>query len=453
MKYSSFLEIIEQGAVHFQNHPAILSAHADGSAEVLSYSDLRERVMQRCDALKKESFGCAGLYGPLSEQWIIDLFAAAIAGKRVVLLDPSLPDEVTQSLIDEYEIEQVLPGENRFQPCSAQGGQTEYAGHILVFSSGTTASNKAVILSQKALAYACWNGQQELSCGTDDIIAAILPVNHVFGLVCTMLWPLCYGAAVGIGRGMRYYTEDPKTYHVTILVLVPTLLNYLLATDSLNPECHTVLVGAAPCDAQVLNRIREKNIRVGFGYGLSETASGIAISVDSRDPFALKLCPDTKITIAEDGEVLVSTPCMMEGYWKRPEETAAVLKDGILHTGDLGMLDAEGCLHLSGRKNDVLVLKNGEKIFCPEWEAELSKLLGNEIALALINDTLTLVAGNQADEAAVKRAADRFSKDKPISRKIMQVFILPGALPRTATGKLKRWKLEEVIYDRSGNDG
>ena len=322
-----------------------------------------------------------------------------------------------------------------------------------MFSSGTTASNKAVILSQKALAYACWNGQQELSCGTDDIIAAILPVNHVFGLVCTMLWPLCYGAAVGIGRGMRYYTEDPKTYHVTILVLVPTLLNYLLATDSLNPECHTVLVGAAPCDAQVLNRIREKNIRVGFGYGLSETASGIAISVDSRDPFALKLCPDTKITIAEDGEVLVSTPCMMEGYWKRPEETAAVLKDGILHTGDLGMLDAEGCLHLSGRKNDVLVLKNGEKIFCPEWEAELSKLLGNEIALALINDTLTLVAGNQADEAAVKRAADRFSKDKPISRKIMQVFILPGALPRTATGKLKRWKLEEVIYDRSGNDG
>ena len=101
----------------------------------------------------------------------------------------------------------------------------------------------------------------------------------------------------------------------------------------------------------------------------------------------------------------------------------------------------------------MLVLKNGEKIFCPEWEAELSKLLGNEIALALINDTLTLVAGNQADEAAVKRAADRFSKDKPISRKIMQVFILPGALPRTATGKLKRWKLEEVIYDRSGNDG
>jgi long-subunit acyl-CoA synthetase (AMP-forming) len=244
---------------------------------------------------------------------------------------------------------------------------------------------------------------------------------------------------------MRYYTEDPKTFGTTILVMVPTLLSYLLTTDSINPECHTVLVGAAPCGDHVLKAIREKGIRVSFGYGLSETASGLAISVGSDDPFALDLCPDTTCRISEEGEVLISTPCMMEGYWHRPEETAEALKNGVLYTGDLGEIDENGRLRLKGRKNDVLVLSNGEKIFCPEWEEQLAKELGPEIAVILYQDAPALVIGNGGPEADAAKVVDRFNAGQSISKRIKYIQVVDGPLPRTATGKLRRWKVEELL--------
>jgi long-subunit acyl-CoA synthetase (AMP-forming) len=159
----------------------------------------------------------------------------------------------------------------------------------------------------------------------------------------------------------------------------------------------------------------------------------------------MDLCPDTRITISEEGEVLVSTTCMMEGYWKRPQEPAAVLHDGVLSSGDLGTLDENGRLHISGRKNDVLVLSNGEKIFCPEWETELSRLIGEEIALSAPGGTLTLFAAEGTTASEVRKAVDAFNLKQPISRRILDVRVIDGKLPRTATGKIRRWKLEEFL--------
>lgn len=445
MKCENFKQIIQHGKETYGTLPALRTAEADGSLKTVTYAELADLVEARAEALSAQPYGCVGLYGLPSVDWIVDLFAAPIAGKRTVLLDASLSREVTQSLIETFGIEAILPSNTGFKTTAIAGGEVEYPGHILVFTSGTSASNKAVVLSQKALAYSAWNGQQMLACGPDDVIVEMLPLSHVFGLVCTLLWPLSFGACVGIGRGMRYYTEDPKTFGTTILVMVPTLLSYLLTTDSINPECHTVLVGAAPCGDHVLNAIRDKGIRVSFGYGLSETASGLAISVGSDDPFALDLCPDTTCRISEEGEVLISTPCMMEGYWHRPEETVAALKNGVLYTGDLGEIDGNGRLRLKGRKNDVLVLSNGEKIFCPEWEEQLAKELGPEIAVILYQNAPALVIGNGGPEADAAKVVDRFNAGQSISKRIKYIQVVDGPLPRTATGKLRRWKVEELL--------
>lgn len=445
MKYTSFQEIIEQGKQNYGDAPAVRFINSSGMLHELSYKELYERVMDRVQRLKETNCSCVGIYGPASPEWIIDFFAAPIAGKRTVLLDPAMTREETQRRITDFEIEAVLPSNVGFMTVKEGTASKEACGDILVFSSGTTSADKAVVLSQKALAYSAWNGQQMLACGKDDVIVAMLPLNHVFGLVCTVLWPLCNGAVTALGRGMRYYTEDPAAYHTTILVMVPTLLNYLLATESFSTECHTILLGAAPCSERVFQAIREKKIRLSYGYGLSETASGLAISVDAEDPAALDLCPDTKITIAEDGEVLVETPCMMEGYWRKPEDTAAVLQNGVLHTGDLGELDEQNRLHLKGRKNDVLVLFNGEKVYLPEVEQKLNELLDEEAALVLLYDTLTIVVGHNKDADAVKQAVDQFNETQPLSKRIMNIRVIEGSLPRTATGKLKRWKLEELL--------
>lgn len=444
-KYENFRQIIEEGARLYGDRCALRTARSDGSFSDITYRELAERVRERAAFLADQPWNTAGLFGPASAEWIIDLLAAPCAGKRTVLLDSTLEKETLQNLIDEYGVEKVLPEDGDFHTVPISSAAPEYPGYLIVFTSGTSASNKAVVLSQKALAYSAWNGQAMLKCGPGDMIVSMLPLNHVFGLVCTLLWPLSFGACIGIGRGMRYYTADPKTYRTTILVTVPTLLSYLIASDSINEECHTVLVGAAPCSEKVLKAVRERGIRVSFGYGLSETASGLAISVGADDPFALDLCPDTKCTIAEDGEVLISTPCMMEGYWHRPQETEAVLKNGVLHTGDLGYLDDKGRLRLTGRKNDVLVLSNGEKIYCPEWEEKLAEKLGPEIAVVLYKEAPALVIGNGGPEENAAGVVDRFNAEQPISKKIKYIRIIDGPLPRTATGKLKRWKVEELL--------
>ena len=99
----------------------------------------------------------------------------------------------------------------------------------------------------------------------------------------------------------------------------------------------------------------------------------------------MEICPDDTITLAEDGEILIEAPtCMMKGYYKRPDSTAEVLRDGVLHTGDLGSFDINGRLHITGRKKDILVLPDGTKIFLPEYEARLMSALGHtELAVTL----------------------------------------------------------------------
>ena len=182
-----------------------------------------------------------------------------------------------------------------------------------------------------------------------------------------------------------------------------------------------------------------------FGYGLTETSSGVAIST-GKDPFAMTVCHDSKITLADDGEILIYCPeCMMQGYYKLPDATAAVLKDGVLSTGDLGSFDADGNLHITGRKKDILVLPNGNKIYLPEWEDELRAALGvDEVAIAMKNDVVTAIAVDktgETDKDELKTRLDGFNRSKAFDMQVTALSVTQTPLPRTATGKIKRWML------------
>ena len=122
-----------------------------------------------------------------------------------------------------------------------------------------------------------------------------------------------------------------------------------------------------------------------------------------------------------------------------------MLIDGVLHTGDLGKFDDEGNLYITGRKKDILVLENGNKIFLPEWEKELAEALETEdLALALKDESLTLFVGNKDGFLNVSTLKDKlaaFNKNKPFHLQISHIVVMPDALPRTATGKVKRYAL------------
>ena len=135
----------------------------------------------------------------------------------------------------------------------------------------------------------------------------------------------------------------------------------------------------------------------------------------------------------------------MKGYYKNKTATDEVLINGVFHTGDLGKFDKDGNLYITGRKKDILVLENGTKIYLAEWEEELQKALNiDDIALAQKDGVVTLFVGDKdgnIDEDDVKNKVNEFNKTKSFDRQIGDVRIMPHALERTATGKIKRWAL------------
>lgn len=321
-------------------------------------------------------------------------------------------------------------------------------GRLIFFTSGTTARSRAVVLTSRSLLASSWSGQSMLPCGPGDIILCLLPLSHVFGFVCSLLWGLTYGAAVALGRGARHMLDDCVHFKPTILPAVPSVAQFLMMRGALNSELRVVLVGAAPLHESAVRMMRQMGIRVYLGYGLTETSSGIAITQDLDNPFDLYPCPEADIRIEPDGEISVSTPCLMEGYLDfGPDGGLKPVENGRFYTGDLALMDRQGALHLTGRKKDILVLPDGGKIFCPEYEAELADLLGtSDLALILKNNRPVLAIGGTPQAAANRLFAliESFNRTKPLAGHITDILIMETPLPRTATGKIKHWEITDA---------
>ena len=466
---------------------------------------------------------CLGILCDGSLSCVLTIFASVLAGFQTVLLDENASEELLIDQIRRTDIDCLWGSDEdlveELQPYLTNGviHQMNLTGiidsnhpdhsellppdrRILFFTSGTTSSSKAVVLTDESLMAAAYNGSCKLALSQEDTLLCMLPLNHVFGFVCGLLWGMQCGAAVALGRGARYYTQDLSFYRPTALSAVPMLLGFLMQHDLLNKELKLVLVGAGDCPKTLLAAAAQKGISVSFGYGLTETSSGVAISVppayrgaasieasdnaanagsgDSAatfksgtsasnaksggsasnfNPYALEVCPENTVTLADDGEILVTgDSCMMKGYYKHPEDTAAVLRDGVLYTGDLGRWDENGRLHIIGRKKEILVLPDGTKIFLPEYEARIAAVLpGADFAVILRDGKPALLLADpdlpsQKEESPAAEAARAAIQNKlrdvmaglPRGQQLGAILFTDRPLPRTATGKVKRWELQ-----------
>ena len=443
MRFDSFEHLLSHFAETSPDAPALRY-----EKETLSFSALRARVLARAGELKAEGKTCLGLLCDGSLDNVVELFAANLAGLQLVLLDASLEPEVLKTLIRYTDVD-VLWGDEDLKEeltLSLMGGVKAGRGKILFFTSGTTERSKAVVLTDHSLCQSAWNGSAKLPLSPEDTLLCLLPLGHVFGFVCGLLWGLSCGACVALGRGQRHYLDDCDFYRPTAVSVVPMLLGFLMKMRCINPELKLVLVGAGDCPAALLQAAGGMGLRVSFGYGLTETSSGVAISVKG-DPYAMEVCPDDTITIAEDGEILIEAPtCMMQGYYKRPDATRAVLQNGVFRTGDLGRFDEDGLLHITGRKKDMLVLPDGTKIFLPEYESALMQVLCHtELAVTLKDGRPLLVFSGEGDVRAIGEKLKDLMRTLPRGQQITDILITDEPLPRTATGKIKRWELQQKV--------
>ena len=353
----------------------------------------------------------------------------------------------------------------------------------ILFTSGTTGVSKGVMLSHRNLCTDILIAQTYLEVCPEDIFFSVLPIHHTYECTCTMLEGCFMGASMAFCRGLKYITKDMQAVRPTFLLAVPLiyekfyntiqktlkkqgqdkLVNTLFAINNVTsriginvakPIARKIMAqfggridmfiaGGARVDPKVLAFFRSMGIPCLQGYGLTETSSGVAISV-CGDPYALEVCPEDEVTLAPDGEILVRSPaCMMLGYYNRPEETDEVLREGTLFTGDLGRWDEDGKLHIIGRKKEILVLKDGTKIFLPEYEARIMRVLPGRDFAVLERDgkPVLLLHGKEEERAELQDKLREVMSELPRGQQISGFTFRDSPLPRTATGKIQRWEL------------
>ncbi|MBP3882903.1 MAG: acyl--CoA ligase [Lachnospiraceae bacterium] len=467
-KYNSFTEVLRSFSQIDPDRPLLI--YEEGGAPVKkSRADFAASVLARAEEMRTFGMTCLGVLCDGSLDCVETIFASAVAGLQTVLLDENADDTLLQEQIKQTDIDILWSSDpdlveeltpyltDGITPRTESRDSSVEGSDILFFTSGTTASSKAVVLTDRSLLAAAYNGSCMLPLSPDDTLLCMLPLNHVFGFVCGLLWGMECGSAVALGRGARYYTQDFEFYKPTVLSAVPLLLSFLVQHKLMNSELRLVLVGAGDCSPLLLNSAVQQGVQISFGYGLTETSSGVAISVpgsSSFDPFALQICPEDTVALASDGEILISSPsCMMKGYYKHPEDTAAVLKGNLLFTGDIGKWDENGRLHVIGRKKEILVLADGTKIFLPEYEARIMAALPGRDFTVLERDgkpVLLLVDKESSTWPEEMRELSRSMVQEelrgamsqlPRGQQLSEILFTDQPLPRTATGKVKRWEI------------
>ena len=445
-KFSSFEELVND--MSSRDGIAIRYADEDDKIRDISYREFAEMIRSETIHVKAVCSSVEVIRDEQTPDTLVNVFAHVMAGCDIIVADPLVPEEFTDRAAAAAEAAKAAREAMRDSRGRVVGARGE--GELLFFTSGTTSRSKIVRLTSQSFCTSAWSGQSMLACGEGDVILSILPISHVFGFVCSMLWGFAYGATIALGRGVRHLIDDALFFNPTILPAVPSLIGAMLKFDALNPELKIALIGAAPCTPEVTAALKAKGIKVYLGYGLTETSSGIAITQDLDEPEALYPCPGADFHIEEDGEVTIATPCMMQGYIG-----AEPMFDGDrFFTGDLGWFDEKGRLHLKGRKKDVLLMPDGTKIFCPEYEEDLAHRSGlPDIGITMKNGRTILVAGSCTDDPAISadlrnrllKTVGEYNKDLSRSQQIYDVIVRAEALPRTATGKLKRYELQEQI--------
>ena len=324
----------------------------------------------------------------------------------------------------------------------------------LIFTSGTTSLSKAVMLTHKNIALNIYQLMCHETIYNTDVNLAFLPLHHAFGSTGIILF-LANGATNVFCDGLRHIQSNLKEYKVTTFVCVPLLLEamykkiyaeiekqnkvgavkigkiiskFLLIfhidirrklfkdiINNLGGHIRFIVSGASAIDKKVAKGFNDFGILTVQGYGLTETSPVVTAENEKCIKYGTVGLPMPEVEVKIDcknekgiGEIVVKGPNVMKGYYEMPEETDKILKDGWFYTGDLGYLDKKGFLHITGRKKNVIVLKNGKNVY-PE---ELEQLVGE---LPYVSENM--VFGKEKDDDLVVSVKVVYNKDYMLNKK------------------------------------
>ncbi|MBQ8379387.1 MAG: AMP-binding protein [Clostridia bacterium] len=292
---------------------------------------------------------------------------------------------------------------------------------VLIFTSGTTSASKGVMLCNRNLAENLYAVGCYVNISEKDRLFSVLPLHHTYESTIGFLYPFSIGASVAVCEGLKYIVPNLKETKPTAMLAVPLLVESLYKKINLNikksgkePLVNTmihvtnalkmvgidvkrkvfaeilenlggnlkyVVSAAAPIDGKVGKWVEDIGIEFYQGYGLTETAPIAALTPqsDRRVGSVGKAIATGELKIDNpnedgEGEILIKTPTLMLGYYENEEATNEVIKDGWFYSGDIGYMDKDGFLYITGRSKNVIVTANGKNIYPEEIELLLSKV-------------------------------------------------------------------------------
>ena len=499
---STIREILVESERKYGPLDAVRFKQGKGSIAVRSYTQLRH---------DSESFSCAiramlpqgahvAVTGMTSYPWLAAYLGTVNAGDVAVPLDVSLPAEELCELVDRSDAEALVLDEVRKdveaivrQRCpklkylismqkpeddetalSFSGLLKKYEGSFeyepspeelctIMFTSGTTGKSKGVMLTHRNLAENATCLDMKIPSPT--VILSVLPIHHAYCLSMDILKGLSLGSVICINDSLLRVARNIKLFAPNMILMVPlmieTMAKKLEDAAGLPPEIvkkevfgeqfHTICSGGAYLDPAYIDLFARYGITILQGYGMTECAPVISTTVswNIRKESVGQLLPNCEARVV-DGELQVRGSSVMQGYYKMPQETAETLVDGWLKTGDLGYVDEEGFVYLTGRRKNLIITKNGENVSPEELENRLgrSRLIQeilvreNEgvIEAEIFPDYEYVKKQGITDiRAALQKEIDNYNKEAAAYKKIYGLKVRETEFEKTPSKKIKRY--------------
>lgn len=470
--------------------------------ESKTYSQLKEDTERFSAALKTlgEEKAHVAIIGTTSYEWVVAYLGTVNSGCVSVPLDAQLPAEDLLDLINRADVTTLVYDDSKSQVATEavkncpklknvinmnqkeekEAGlsfwkllEKEEPGFeyeplpedlaTIMFTSGTTGKSKGVMLTHRNLAENATCLDMKIEPGT--VIMSVLPIHHAYCLSMDILKGISIGCVICINDSLMRVAKNIKLYEPNMILMVPLMIETLakkLEDASWMPaaivkakvfgkQFHTICSGGAYLNPAYLDTFKKYDITILQGYGMTECSPVISNNLpwENKAGSVGKLMPNCEAKTVEE-ELWVKGSSVMQGYYQMPEETADTLEDGWLKTGDLGYVDEDGFVFLTGRKKNLIITPNGENVSPEEIENKISEArIVQEVLVrdsegvieAEIYPDLEYVAKKKIKdvEAKLQEIIDEYNKSAPLYKRVVKLKVRDTEFEKNTTKKIKRF--------------
>ena len=465
-----------------------------GKVVGISYDELFRDITGLGTALYGLSYRkkTIALIGDRSYEWVLSFLTMVCSNAIVVPMDPKLE---TKELIERIKFSDAqvciaddtlklwssgdLPGNLKMHKMSeimdmtAGGLEEVLRGNeewisdpicnkqqvVMMFTSGTGGKNKAALIRQEnfTLERYVWSGLEM----ENNTCLITLPLYHIAG-IGDLRGTLLVGTTAYLSSGLRHLLKEYAYARPRIGFMVPAqaMLLYEVLSGKDKEEARALIGGnfsairatGAPLPDKIREMFKSYDIKVTSDYGMTETCGPVSVSMVKDGEIFSKEgsvghiidCLDVFVENPDEngcGEIVISGQCVFDGYYKDPEQTQAILRDGKLYTGDIGRIDEDRFLFIVGRKKNVIILSSGENVIPEELENMIYKVPEVKECLVFQKDDAIVAkvyCGSEADAEKVESDIKLLNKKLPSYKQIRSILLQDTPLEKTSSGKIRR---------------